>query len=64
MTTDQQEVRVSPASLMWGIFWRSVVWYAASGMALGGLYGCAFAGSIVFFLSIPVGLVCAVTRTG
>ena len=50
MTTDQQEVCVSPASLMWGIFWRSVVWYAASGMALGGLYGCTFVGSIVFFL--------------
>jgi hypothetical protein len=39
MTTDQQEARISPASLMWGIFWRSVVWYAATGAVLGGLYG-------------------------
>ena len=41
MSTDQQEARISPASLMWGIFWRSVVWYAATGAVLGGLYGCA-----------------------
>jgi WD40 repeat protein len=27
MTTNLQEVRVSPASLMWGIFWRSVGGY-------------------------------------
>ena len=44
MTTDQQEVRISPASLMWGIFWRNVLWYAAAGMALGGLYGARLPG--------------------
>jgi hypothetical protein len=48
MTTDQQEARLSPASLMWGIFWRSVVWYTATGAVLGGLYGCSFVSLAIF----------------
>jgi hypothetical protein len=48
MTTDQQEARISPASLMWGIFWRSVVWYTATGAVLGGLYGCSFVALAIF----------------
>jgi hypothetical protein len=48
MTTDQQATRHSPASLMWGIFWRSVVWYAATGAVLGGLYGCSFVALAIF----------------
>ena len=48
MTTDKQATRHSPASLMWGIFWRSVVWYAATGAVLGGLYGCSFVALAIF----------------
>jgi hypothetical protein len=48
MTTDQRATRHSPASLMWGIFWRSVVWYAATGAVLGGLYGCSFVALAIF----------------
>jgi hypothetical protein len=48
MTTDQQATRLSPASLIWGIFWRSVVWYAATGAVLGGLYGCSFVALAIF----------------
>ena len=48
MTTDQQEARLPPASLMWGIFWRSVVWYTATGAVLGGLYGCSFIALAIF----------------
>jgi hypothetical protein len=48
MTTDQQEARLSPASLMWDIFWRSVFWYTATGAVLGGLYGCSFVALAIF----------------
>jgi hypothetical protein len=29
-----------PSGLIWGIFWRSVLWYTVAGVVLGGLYGC------------------------
>jgi hypothetical protein len=48
MTTDQQEARLSPVSLTWGIFWRNVVWYTATGAVLGGLYGCSFVALAIF----------------
>jgi hypothetical protein len=48
MTMDEQEARLSPASLMWGIFWRSVVWYTATGAVFGGLYGCSFVSLAIF----------------
>jgi hypothetical protein len=37
----EREVRISTSALLWGILWRSAVWYTAAGAALGGLYGCA-----------------------
>ena len=42
--------------LFCSMFWRSVLGYAVSGVVLGGLYGCAFAGSILYFLSVPFGV--------
>jgi hypothetical protein len=59
MLSGYREAR-RPSGLFWGMFWRSVLGYAISGAVFGGLYGCAFAGSILFFLSVPVGLVGAV----
>lgn len=29
-----------PSGLIWGIIWRSVLWYTVAGVVLGGLYGC------------------------
>jgi len=46
--------------MFWGMFWRSVLWYTVAGVALGGLYGCAFAGSFMYFLSVPFGIVGAI----
>ena len=54
MLSGYREAR-RPSGLFWGIFWRSVLEYAISGVVLGGV-----AGSILFFLSVPVGLVGAV----
>jgi hypothetical protein len=51
---------VRPSEMFWGMFWRSALWYAVAGVALGGLYGCAFAGSILYFLSVPFAIVGAV----
>ena len=50
MTTYQQEAYLSSQGLLWGIFWRSVLWYTATGMVLGGLYGCAFVAVAMFSL--------------
>ena len=33
---------------MWGMVWRSVLWYAAAGAVLGGLYGCSFIALAIF----------------
>ena len=48
MSTDRQEAYLSPAGLLWGIFWRNVLWYTAAGMVLGGLYGCVLVAVAMF----------------
>ncbi|MGI8858700.1 MAG: hypothetical protein ACR2HO_00865 [Rubrobacteraceae bacterium] len=35
MSMDGREPRLSSAGLMWGMVWRSVVWYAVAGAAHG-----------------------------
>ncbi|MGI8911285.1 MAG: hypothetical protein ACR2JR_12140, partial [Rubrobacteraceae bacterium] len=45
---DRQEACLSPASLMWGMVWRSVLWYTVAGAVLGGLYGCSFIALAIF----------------
>jgi hypothetical protein len=39
--TTRQDAELSPWGLLWGVFWRSVLWYTVAGAVLGGLYGCA-----------------------
>jgi hypothetical protein len=34
--------------LIWGIVWRSVLWYTVAGAVLGGLYGCSVVALAVF----------------
>src|ERR671933_344953 len=38
---EEREANIGTSALLWGILWRSVVWYTGAGAVLGGLYGCA-----------------------
>jgi hypothetical protein len=48
MTIDRQETRLPPTRLVWGMVWRSVLWYTVAGAVLGGLYGCSFIALAIF----------------
>ncbi len=48
MTTHRQDADLSPWGLLWGVFWRSVLWYTVAGAVLGGLYGCAIIAVAMF----------------
>jgi hypothetical protein len=48
MTTHRQDADLSPWGLLWGVFWRSVLWYTVAGAVLGGLYGCAIIAVAIF----------------
>ena len=46
--TTRQDAELSPWGLLWGVFWRSVLWYTVAGAVLGGMYGCAIIAVAMF----------------
>src|SRR5215213_8190046 len=34
MMTQERERQIDTSALLWGVFWRSVLWYTASGMVI------------------------------
>lgn len=48
MMLEKSEGRVSVAGLLRNVLWRTLLWYAAAGAILGGLYGCSVLSVLMF----------------